>query len=60
MEPNITTMIAFKNQKEVPISSIKFNDDILTWAAFENSKNRFHGWDDIKRAQKALFSLWSI
>ena len=33
MEPNITTMIAFKNQKEVPISSIKFRDDILTWAS---------------------------
>ena len=41
MEPNITTMLAFKNQKTVPVSSIKFNDDILTWAAYENSKNRF-------------------
>ena len=28
MEPNITTMLAFKNQKAVPVSSIKFNDDI--------------------------------
>ena len=31
MEPNITTMIAVKNQKDIPISSIKFNDDILAW-----------------------------
>ena len=42
MEPNITTMLAFSNQKTVPVSSIKFNDDILTWAAYENSKNRFN------------------
>ncbi len=41
MEPNITTMIALKNQKDVPVSSIKFNDDILAWAANENSKKRF-------------------
>ena len=27
MQPNITVMIAFKNQKKLPISSIKFNDD---------------------------------
>ena len=25
----------------------------------ENSKNKFYGWDEAKRAQKALFSLWS-
>ena len=50
MEPNITVMLAFKNQKTVPISSIKFNDDILTWAAFENSKNRF----------KSSNSLWTL
>ena len=50
MEPNITTMLAFKNQKTVPVSSIKFNDDILTWAAFENSKNRF----------KSSNSLWTL
>ena len=41
MEPNITTMLVFKNQKTVPVSSIRFNDDILTWAALENSKKRF-------------------
>ena len=50
MEPNITTMIAFKNQKEVPISSIKFNDEVLTWAANENSKKRF----------KTSNSLWTL
>ncbi len=50
MEPNITTMLAFKNQKTVPVSSIKFNDDILTWAANENSKNRFN----------SLNSLWTL
>ena len=41
MQPNITVMLAFKNQKNLPISSIKFNDDILAWAAYENSKKRF-------------------
>ena len=50
MEPNITTMIAFKNQKEIPISSIKFNDEVLTWAANENSKKRF----------KTSNSLWTL
>ena len=37
MQPNITVMVAFKNQKSLPISSIKFNDDLLAWAANENS-----------------------
>ena len=50
MEPNITTMLVFKNQKTVPISSIKFNDSILTWAAFENSKKRFNSSN----------SLWTL
>ncbi len=50
MEPNITVMLAFKNQKTVPVSSIKFNDDILTWAALENSKKRF----------KSSNSLWTL
>ena len=52
MEPNITTMIAFKNQKEVPVSSIKFNDEVLTWAANENSKKRF-------RSSNSLWTLQS-
>ncbi|MDC0937778.1 hypothetical protein OAR56_02130 [Pelagibacteraceae bacterium] len=50
MQPNITVMLAFKNQKELPISSIKFDDDILTWAANENSKKRF----------KSNLNLWTL
>ncbi len=50
MQPNITTMIALKNKKEVPISSIKFEDDILGWAANENSKKRF----------QSPISLWTL
>ena len=50
MQPNITVMIALKNQKSLPISSIKFNDDILAWAANENSKNRF----------KSNINLWTL
>ena len=50
MEPNITAMIAFKNQKTLNISSIKFNDNILAWASNENSKKRF----------KSNTSLWTL
>ena len=50
MQPNITVMIAFKNQKNLPISSIKFDDDILAWAANENSKKRF----------KSNINLWTL
>tara|TARA_B110000971_G_C20024076_1_gene507865 strand:- start:219 stop:1184 length:966 start_codon:yes stop_codon:yes gene_type:complete len=50
MQPNITVMIAFKNNKNLPISSIKFNDEILTWAANENSKKRF----------KSNINLWTL
>ena len=50
MQPNITVMIALKNQESLPISSIKFNDDVLAWAANENSKNRF----------KSNISLWTL
>ena len=41
MKPNLTLMLAIKQMKPLPISSIKFNDDILAWAAYENSKKRF-------------------
>ena len=54
MEPNITTMLAFKNQKAVPVSSIKFNDDILTWAAYENSKNRFNSSNSLWTLQSSI------
>jgi predicted NAD/FAD-dependent oxidoreductase len=50
MQPNITVMIALKNQKNLPISSIKFNDDILAWASNENSKKRF----------KSSINLWTL
>jgi predicted NAD/FAD-dependent oxidoreductase len=50
MQPNITVMLALKNQKNLPISSIKFNDDILAWAANENSKKRF----------KSKINLWTL
>jgi renalase len=50
MQPNITVMIALKNKKNPPISSIKFDDDILVWAANENSKKRF----------KSNLNLWTL
>ena len=50
MQPNITVMVAFKNQKILPISSIKFDDETLAWAANENSKKRF----------KSNFNLWTL
>ena len=54
MEPNITTMLAFKNQRSVSVSSIKFNDDILTWAAFENSKKRFRSSNSLWTLQSSI------
>ena len=42
MEPNITVMVAYKNNLNLPLSSIKFNDEILSWASNENSKNRYN------------------
>tara|TARA_B110001452_G_scaffold259593_1_gene256132 strand:- start:1326 stop:2309 length:984 start_codon:yes stop_codon:yes gene_type:complete len=50
MQPNITMMLAIKNKIKLPISSIKFNDDILAWASNENSKNRF----------KSNINLWTL
>ncbi len=50
MSPNITVLIVYKNYKNLPISSIKFNDKILGWAANENSKKRF----------KSNLSLWTL
>ena len=41
MIPNITVMAAYKNYKKLPINSIKFHDKMISWAAQENSKNRF-------------------
>jgi predicted NAD/FAD-dependent oxidoreductase len=50
MQPNITVMVAYKQNKNIPISSIKFNDQIIAWASQENTKNRF----------KSTQSLWTI
>ena len=50
MDPNITVMAVFKKNYHLPISSIKFNSNLITWAANENSKNRF----------KSNFNLWTI
>jgi predicted NAD/FAD-dependent oxidoreductase len=41
MSPNITVMAAYKNCTKLPINSIKFNDEIISWAVQENTKNRF-------------------
>jgi renalase len=41
MIPNITVMLSYKNYSKININSIKFNDNILAWAANENSKERF-------------------
>ena len=50
MSPNITAMLALGNQNIRNISSIRFNDNILTWAANENSKKRF----------KSNTNLWTL
>ena len=50
MQPNITAMIALKGKNNPLVSSIKFNDDILAWASYENSKNRF----------KSNINLWTL
>ena len=50
MDSNITVMVVYKNYKKIPISSIKFNDNILAWAANENSKMKF----------KSKFIAWTI
>jgi len=41
MVPNITIIVAYKNYKKLDVSSIKFDDKIIAWAAQENTKNRF-------------------
>jgi len=50
MIANITVMAAYKNHNKLPISSIKFKDEIIAWASHENTKKRF-------RSKK---SLWTI
>ena len=50
MVPNITVMAVYKDCAQLPISSIKFDDSVIAWAAHENTKKRF-----ISRK-----SLWTI
>ena len=50
MTPNITVMVAYENCKKIPVSSIKFNNDIIAWASHENTKKRFNSNQ----------SLWTI
>ena len=50
MVPNITVIATYEGSKQVPISSIKFNNKIISWASHENSKNRF----------KSKKTLWTI
>ena len=58
MQPNITGMLAIKNKKNSLVSSIRFDDDILTWAANENSKNRFKSNINLWTLQASL--KWSV
>ena len=41
MKPNITLMLSYKQYSKINISSVKFNNKIISWAANENSKERF-------------------
>jgi len=50
MIPNITVMASYKNYKEIPVNSIKFDDDVIAWAGHENTKKRF----------KSTQCLWTI
>jgi renalase len=50
MIPNVTVMLAYKCNLKMNISSIKFNNDKLAWAANENSKERF-------KSNKILWTL---
>ena len=41
MSPNLTLLLSQKTKKTVPISSIKLNNNLISWIANENSKKRF-------------------
>ena len=41
MTPNRTAMVVYENYEKLPINSIKFKDEIISWAAQENTKDRF-------------------
>ena len=50
MIPNITVMVAYKNYKQIPVSTVKFDDQIIGWAANEKTKKRF----------KSKLSFWTL
>ena len=50
MKPNITIMAVYKNSSLPLVSSIKFDDKIVSWASNENTKNRY----------KSKLTLWTI
>lgn len=41
MIPNITLLLNQKTKRKIPISSIKLNNNIISWISNENSKKRF-------------------
>ena len=41
MQPNVTVMAVYKNYRVLPVSSIKFNNQFISWASQENTKARF-------------------
>ena len=53
MDANITVMIVTKKTK-TNISSYLFDDEILGWAAFENSKKRFQSNQDLWTLQSTF------
>lgn len=53
MTPNITLLLKQKTRYKIPISSIKFNNKIIAWAANENSKKRFSSSENYWTIQTA-------
>ena len=46
MSPNITLLVKQKTKYQLPISSLKLNNKIVSWASNENSKERFLAKDN--------------
>ena len=57
MQPNITVIIGLKSRCDHGISTLKFNDEILSWASNENSKKRFSSNKDLWTLQASI--KWS-
>jgi len=64
MIPNVTVMLAYKNNFKININSMKFNNDKLAWAANENSKERFRSSEQLwtiqctQRYSKKIINLF--